>query len=410
MTRSTNKLTATSVKAARYTGRPHKIFDGGGLFLHVQASGKYWRLRYRVEGRERLLALGVWPHIGLAEARERRDAARKLIARGIDPAEERKRERAERRARRANTLQAVAEEWLAAQGWASNYREKVEGRLKRWIFPLLGARPIREVTAPELLTALRRIEAAGNVETARRAKQHVSRVYRFAMAAGKADANPAAGLEEALQARPAAQHFAAITSPAHLGALLRAIDGFQGTPAVTAALKLAPLLLVRPGELRKAEWAEVDLEEALWSLPPGKMKMREPHLVPLPRQAVAILRDLRPWTDRSRYVFPGGRSAHRPMSENALNAALRRLGYTTGEVTVHGFRATARTLLDEVLQFRPDIIEHQLAHQVRDANGRAYNRTTFLAERHAMLQRWADYLDALREGETKVVPLRAGGS
>lgn len=332
------------------------------------------------------------------------------MAAGVDPSQERKREKAAQAERASNTLESVAKEWLDAQGWASNYREKVEGRLKRWIFPLLGNRPLRDITAPELLTALRRIEAAGNVETARRAKQHVSRVYRFAMAAGKADGNPAAGLEEALQAKPKANHFAAVTDPDRVGEVLRAIDAFQGTPAVTAALKLAPMLLVRPGELRRAEWEEIDLDGALWAIPAEKMKMRQAHLVPLPTQAVTILRDLQPWTSRSRYIFPGGRSAHRPMSENALTAALRRIGYANGEVTVHGFRATARTLLDEVLDFRPDYIEHQLAHQVRDANGRAYNRTTFLEQRRAMLQRWADYLDELRAGDSKVVPLHREGA
>lgn len=400
-------LTDTAIKNAKPAEKPRRLSDEKGLYLEISPrGGKWWRLKYRFANKERRLSLGTYPEVSLAEARERRDAARKLVAAGVDPSQERKREKAAQAERASNTLESVAKEWLAAQGWASNYREKVEGRLKRWIFPLLGDRPLRDITAPELLTALRRIEAAGNVETARRAKQHVSRAYRFAMAAGKADANPAAGLEEALQAKPKATHFAAVTDPDRLGELLRAIDGFQGTPAVTAALRLAPLLLVRPGELRRAEWDEIDLDGALWAIPAEKMKMRQAHLVPLPTQAVAMLRHLQPWTSRSRYVFPGGRSAHRPMSENALNAALRRVGYAKGEVTVHGFRATARTLLDEVLGFRPDYIEHQLAHQVRDANGRAYNRTTFLEQRRVMLQRWAGYLDELRAGEAKVVPLR----
>lgn len=404
-------LTDTAIKNAKPAEKPRRLSDEKGLYLEISPrGGKWWRLKYRFAGKERRLSLGTYPEVSLAEARERRDKARKLVAAGVDPSQERKRERAAQAERAINTLESVAMEWLAAQGWASNYREKVEGRLKRWIFPLLGSRPLRDITAPELLTALRRIEAAGNVETARRAKQHVSRVYRFAMAAGKADANPAAGLEEALQAKPKANHFAAVTDPDRVGEVLRAIDAFQGTPAVTAALKLAPLLLVRPGELRRAEWEEIDLDAALWAIPAEKMKMRQAHLVPLPTQAVAILRDLQPWTSRSRYVFPGGRSAHRPMSENALTAALRRIGYANGEVTVHGFRATARTLLDEVLDFRPDYIEHQLAHQVRDANGRAYNRTTFLEQRRAMLQRWADYLDELRAGDSKVVPLHRQGA
>ncbi|NIR59969.1 MAG: site-specific integrase, partial [Gammaproteobacteria bacterium] len=247
---------------------------------------------------------------------------------------------------------------------------------------------------PGLLAVLRRIEAAGHVETARRAKQHVSRIYRFAIAAGRATTNPAAGLEEALAARRATEHFAAIIEPARLGALLPAIDAFDGTAPVRAALKLAPFVFVRPGELRRAEWAEIDLETTTWEIPAHKMKTGRPHVVPLAAQAVAILRELAPSTGAGRYVFPGARTSKRPMSENTLAAGLRRLGYGTGEVTIHGLRATARTLLDEVLSYRADIIEHQLAHAVHDANGRAYNRTSFLAERTTMMQAWADYVRA----------------
>lgn len=402
-------LTDTAIKKAKPADKPRRLSDEKGLYLEVSPrGGKWWRLKYRFAGKERRISLGTYPEVTLAKARERRDEARRQVADGIDPSAQRKLERADQAERASNTLETAAKEWLAAQRWSSNYREKVEGRLRRWIYPLLGDRPIREITAPELLAALRRIEAAGNGETARRAKQHVGRVYRFAMAAGKAGANPAAGLEEALQSKPKTQHFAAITDPKELGALMRAIDGFRATPAVMAALKLAPLLLVRPGELRRAEWSEIDLDSAIWSIPAKKMKMRQEHLVPLPIQAVEILRELQPWASRSRYVFPGGRSAKQPMSENALTAALRRCGYATGEITVHGFRASARTLLDEVLGVRPDYIEHQLAHQVRDANGRAYNRTTFLDQRRAMLQRWADYLDALREGDA--IPLSAAAA
>lgn len=396
MARGLNKLAASQVKATVYEGRAYKLADGGGLTLLVDATGKHWRFRYRYGGKERMISFGSLDDVSLAEARDRRKEARELLRDGIDPVAHKRAQKAAQAAQEA-TLAKVAKEWVASQEWVSSYREKVEGRLRRYIYPLLGRRPVGEVTAPELLEALRRVEKAGNVETARRCKQHVSRVYRYAIAGGLAVHNPAAGLEEALAAKPRPKHFAAITDPDKLGALLRAIEGFDGTSPVRAALHIAPYLLVRPGELRQMEWQEVDLHGALWSIPAAKMKMDRDHLVPLPTQAVGILRELEPWTTGGRYVFPGGRTAERPMSENALTAALRRIGYSGDEVTVHGFRATARTLLDEVLQFRPDYIEHQLAHAVRDANGRAYNRTSFLEERRNMLQAWANYLDSLHE-------------
>lgn len=402
MGRGLNKLSATQVKAAAYEGRAYKLADGGGLTLLVDATGKHWRLRYRFAGKERMMSFGSLGDVSLAEARDRRQEARNLLRDGIDPVAHKRAQRAAQAAEE-EALEKVSKEWIAGQEWASNYREKVEGRLRKYIYPLLGRRPVGEVTAPELLSALRRVEEAGNIETARRCKQHVSRTYRYAIAAGKATHNPATGLEEALAARPRPKHFAAITDPDKLGAFLRAIEGFDGTPPVRAALRIAPYLLVRPGELRQMEWAEVDLDGALWSIPAEKMKMDRDHLVPLPDQAVGILRELEPWSAGGRYVFPGGRSAERPMSENALTAALRRIGFTGDEVTVHGLRATARTLLDEVLQFRPDYVEHQLAHAVRDANGRAYNRTSFLNERREMLQTWADYLVGLRENKGNVL-------
>ena len=396
-----NKLSAKQVETAKYEGRTYKLADGGGLTLLVDAGGRHWRFRYRFAGKERMSSFGSVPEVSLAAARERRQEARTLLRQGIDPVADKRARKAAQEAREA-TLEKVAGQWLASQGWVSNYRKKVEGRLRRHIFPQLGRRLIADITAPELLKALRRIEQAGTIETARRCRQHVSRIYRFAIASGLASVDPAAGLEDALTAKPRARHFAAITTPDRLGALLRTIDSLDGTPQVCAALRLAPMLLVRPGELRRMEWDEIDLDGALWSIPAAKMKRGRDHLVPLPEQAVAILRELEPWTGGGRYVFPGGRSAERPMSENALTAALRRIGYTGDEVTIHGFRATARTLLDEMLGFRPDYIEHQLAHAVRDANGRAYNRTSFLNERRNMLQAWADYLDGLRDGNGKV--------
>lgn len=404
MSRGLNKLSASQVRAARYEGRAYKLADGGGLTLLVDATGKHWRFRYRFAGKERMASFGSAEDMSLAKARDHRKNARELLDDGIDPIAHKRAQKAAQAAQEA-TLEKVGTEWITAQTWVSSYREKVEGRLKRHIYPLLGRRPVAEITAPDLLDALRRVEKAGTIETARRCKQHVSRIYRFAIAAGEATHNPAAGLEEALAAKPRPRHFAAITDPDELGGLLRAIEGFEGTPQVRAALRVAPYLLARPGELRQMEWTEVDLDGALWSIPAAKMKMDRDHFVPLPRQAVSILRDLAPWSQGGRYVFPGGRSATRPMSENALTAALRRIGFTGDEVTIHGFRATARTLLDETLGFRPDFIEHQLAHAVRDANGRAYNRTSFLNERRDMLQVWADYLDGLREKKGKVVAL-----
>lgn len=398
-------LTDTAVRQSKADRKPYKRYDERGMYLLVTPSGgRLWRLKYRYGGKEKTLALGAYPDVSLKRARERRDDARRLLADGRDPAAQKKAEKAAQAAKEA-TLETLGREWLAAQNWASNYGEKVEGRLRRHIFPLLGHRPITEITAPDLLVALRRIEKAGNIETARRAKQHVSRIYRFAIAAGQVTHNPAEGLEEALVAKPRAKHFAAVTDPDKLGALLRAIDGYNGTPEVSAALRLVPLLFVRPGELRRAEWAEVDLDGALWEIPSKKMKTGRPHLVSLSTQALDILHELRPWTERSRYVFPG--RGNRPMSDAAMTAAFRRMGYSGDEVTAHGFRATARTLLDETLDFRPDWIEHQLAHAVRDANGRAYNRTTFLNERRQMMQAWADYLEALKAGKPKIVPMRA---
>lgn len=271
-------------------------------------------------------------------------------------------------------------------------------------FPYIGGRPVAEVTATEFLRVARRIEERGAVESAHRILQNCGQVMRYAIATGRAERNPVADLRGAL-ASPEERHHAAITDPSELGGLLRAIDGYKGDPVTRAALRLSGLLFVRPGELRHAEWAEIDLDKAEWNIPACKMKMRQSHLVPLCDQAVAILRELHPLTGRGQYVFPGGRSPRRPMSNNAINAALRRMGFGADVMTAHGFRATARTMLDELLAFRPDYIEHQLAHAVRDPNGRAYNRTAHLPERRKMMQAWADYLDALRT-DANVVPIK----
>lgn len=398
-------LTDTAIRKAKPADKPQRMFDGGGLYLEVSpAGGKLWRWKYRISGKEKRLAIGTYPDTGLADARDKRDAARKLLAAGVDPGEQRKAEKAAGEERAANSFEVIAREWLAKQTWVEHYRVKVEAWMGNDVYPYIGARPVAELSAPEFLRVGRRMEERGAIESAHRILQTCGQVMRYAIATGRAERNPVADLKGAIAAPPE-RHHAAITDPAELGGLLRAIEGYSGDPTTCAALKLSALLFVRPGELRHAEWAEFDLDAGEWNIPAGKMKMRQPHLVPLCGQAVAILRELHPLTGRGQYVFPGGRSPRRPMSNNAINAALRRMGYGTDAMTAHGFRATARTILDEVLGYRVDYIEHQLAHAVKDPNGRAYNRTAHLPERRKMMQGWADYLDGLRAGGD-VVPFK----
>jgi len=392
-------LTDTAIRKAKQGDKPAKLADGGGLYLLLRPDGaRWWRWDYRrpVTGKRNTLSLGTYPETGLAEARSRHGEARKALAAGIDPGEQRKAEKAAGLERAGNSFEVVAREWLAKQAWVPGYRDKVEAWLVNDVLPYIGGKPVAEVNAPDFLRVARRIEERGAVESAHRILQNCGQVMRYAIATGRAERNPVADLKGALTTAEG-RHHAAITDPLALGGLLRAIEGYSGDPVTRAALKLAGLLFVRPGELRHAEWEEIDLDKAEWNIPAGKMKMRQPHLVPLCDQAVAILRELHPLTGRGQYVFPGGRSAKRPMSDNAINAALRRMGYGSDVMTAHGFRATARTLLDEVLGFRPDYIEHQLAHAVKDPNGRAYNRTAHLAERRKMMQGWADYLDELQQ-------------
>ena len=404
-------LTDTTLRKAKPTDKTQKLFDGGGLFLEITpAGGKRWRQKYRFGGKEKLLAHGTYPEVTLAEARDRREAARKLLANGVDPGEQRKAEKAAGEERAANNFEAVAREWHGkfSKGWAKSHADKIMGRLENDLFPWLGSRPVAEIKAPELLRCLRRIESRGALETAHRVLQNAGQVFRYAIATGRADRDPSADLRGALAPwKP--QHYPAPTDPAAVGELLRAIKGYTGGNVVKAMLRLAPLVFVRPGELRQAEWAEIDLEAAEWNIPAHKMKMREPHLVPLSRQALEILTDLQPLTGNRAHVFPGGHDPRKAMSENALNAALRRMGYDKTTMTAHGFRAIARTLLDEELGFRPDYIEHQLAHAVRDPNGRAYNRTSHLAERRKMMQAWADYLDRRRDDTGKVLEFKRSG-
>ncbi len=382
------------------------IFDGGGLFLLVTPSGgKLWRFKYRFEGKEKLISLGAYPEISLAEARQRREEARKQLAHGIDPGALRKAQK-QAETEETETFEVIGCEWHTkfTATWAPGHAVKIMSSLKRDVFPWIGGRPIKELKAPELLSVLRRIESRGTLETAHRVRGLFGQILRYAVATGRAERDAAADLRGALP-QPNEKHHAAIIEPKEIGPLLRAIEGYQGHFVVKCALRLAPMLFVRPGELRQAEWAEIDLDEAVWNIPAIKMKMKEPHLVPLSSQAAEILRELQPLTGAGRYVFPSARSFTRPMSNNAVLAALRRMNYDKDTMSGHGFRAMARTILDEVLQVRPDFIEHQLAHAVRDPNGRAYNRTAHLVERRKMMQLWADYLDGVKAGAA-VIPFK----
>lgn len=417
-----------TIKAVRNGDPRRRLTDGDGLYLllFVNGGAHGWRLDYTFQSRRKTLSLGTYPSTTLAIARRKADAAREKVADGLDPSDERKAERlrqaksrdAEERQQQGlppvDSFEAVAREWFEVKrgGWAKGYADKVIARLEADVFPYVGGAPVVGITAVQLLEVLRRIEARGVIETAHRALETCGQVFRYAVATARGTTNPARDLKDALR-RPDPQHFPAITDPKRFGELLRACDAYAATPVVRAALKLAPMLLLRPGELRFAEWPEIDLEAALWTVPALRMKreLREklhgaPHLVPLPRQAVAVLRDLHQLTGHATMVFRGERHHHRAMSENTINAALRAMGFSAEEVTGHGFRASARTMLHERLGFSPDVIEAQLAHSVRDSLGRAYNRTEFVEQRRAMLQRWADYLDQLRRGADGV-PLQS---
>lgn len=391
-------LTDAEIRNARPREKAYRLADGSGMYLEVsQAGGKYWRLKYRFAGKEKRLALGVYPEVSAKEARVRRDEARKLLAGGIDPGIERKVQKAATVERTANSFEAVAREWFARQapGWATSHAGKIMARLENDVFPWIGGRAVADIRAPEVLSLLRRVEGRGALDTAHRVHQNCSQVLRYAVATGRAERDVSADLRGALA--PARHtHFASVTEPKEVAGLLRAMDAFQGTFVVQCALRLAPLLFVRPGELRTAEWVQFDLERAQWRYTVTKTKTE--HLVPLSTQATAILRDLQPLTGERRYVFPG-RDVRKPMSGAAINAALRRMGFDTKtEITGHGFRAMARTILHEQLRFPSEVIEHQLAHKVPDALGTAYNRTKFIEDRVLMMQRWADYLDEIKRG------------
>jgi integrase len=421
----TDKAIQAALKAAAADGVTRRLSDGDGLRLDVQPTRVgWWRLRYRFQGREGMLSLGTYPEVPLSDARERRDEARRLIAADINPSEKRQEDKAaQRRAAEVQRLAAAglplpgtfehaAREWHARNvpNWTSGHAGKVLAMLERDLLPYLGQRPLRELTAPEVLAVARKVEARGAVETAYRCLSVAGAVFRHGVQHGYCDSDPTRDLKGAI-VLPVPEHRAAITDPARLGELLRAIDGYHGTPIVRAALKLAPLVFLRPGELRKAEWCEFDLDAATWTVPAARMKGRvkakkngAPHVVPLAPQAVAILRELHPLTGSGRYVFPSPLTPERPLSENGVLQALRRMDFTRDEITGHGFRATARTIAAERLGIAPEVIEAQLAHRVPDALGRAYNRTLFLDQRRELMVKWADYLDRLRDG-AQVIPM-----
>lgn len=389
-------LTSTAIRNAKPKAKPVKLFDGGGLYLEISPSGgKWWRLKYRYGGKEKRISLGTYPDVSLKEARQRKDECRKLLANGVDPSENRKAAKSAHLEEAMSSFEVVAREWFAkySHRWTENHGLKTLRRLERDVFPWIGEMPIAKVDAPKLLAIIRRIEARGALETAHRTLSNCGQIIRYAIATGRADRDPSADLRGALPPVKG-KHFSAMTDPKQVAELLRMIEGYQGTLVVRSALRLAPLVFVRPGELRHAEWKDIDFEKAEWRYTVTKTNTE--HIVPLSQQALAILQELYPVTGRSRFVFPSARSNQRPMSDNAILAAMRRLGIAKEEMTGHGFRAMARTILDEVLGVRPDYIEHQLAHAVRDPNGRAYNRTAHLKERREMMQQWADYLNDLK--------------
>lgn len=388
-----------------------RLFDGKGLYLELSPSGgKWWRFKFRFRRKEKRLSLGTYPEISIAVARERRDDARKLVAHGVDPSERRKIEKLIGDERAGNSFESIAREWAAKhlERRAESHRSKVTRRLELYSYPWIGGRPISDVSSREVLSVLQRIEGR-SPDTAQRLKQNIGQVFRYAIATGRAERDPTGDLLGALAPIPKG-HFATITDPDEVGCLLRAIEGYTGNLITKSALRLAPLVFVRPGELRRAEWAEIDLKNSEWTISAERMKMKIPHLVPLAQQAVAILEELQPLTGKGRFVFPSARGAKRPMSEGAILAALRSMGYDRTKMVGHGFRAMARTMLDEVLGFRPDIIEHQLAHAVRDPLGRAYNRTTQFEKRQKMMQAWANYLDMLKTSDAQFRSVPEGSS
>jgi len=393
------KLSDTVIRKAKPKTKTYKMADGGGLFLQFQPNGsKYWRLFYRFEGKQKLLALGTYPDVSLKLARERREEARKLLANSIDPNENRKAKKKTRLDSLENSFEVIAREWLASymQNKTAGHSEKVVRRFERYVFPWIGNKPIADITPPEVLSAVRRIESLGTIETAHRTLNACGQVFRYAVQTGRALRDVTADLKGALPPTKS-KHMATFTDPKEIAELLRAIDGFKGSYTVQCALKIAPMLFVRPGELRMAKWKDIDLDAAEWRYVVSKTKTD--HIVPLCKQVIAIFRELHPFSGYGEYVFQGARDPKKPMSDGTVNSAIRRLGYCTKtQITGHGFRAMARTALHERLEIDPHIIEHQLAHRVPDALGQAYNRTKFMKQRKEVTPTWADYLDGLKAG------------
>lgn len=405
------KLVDMTIKNAKGKDKAYKLADGAGLFLYVTPGGsRLWRFKYRFGGKEKLLSFGSYPDLSLVEARNKRHDARNLLANGFDPSATRKTEKTAKEELLANSFKAIALEWhkkmVDENAWTADHATTILNRLEKDILPWIGSKPITEITAKDIRTILDRVKSRGVIETARRCRTIASQVFTYAISTDRAVYDVAASLRKHLPpTSKTRKHMASVTDPIELAPLLRAIDSYQGGFVAQCALKLLPLVFVRPGELRHMEWAEVDLEAAEWNIPAVKMKMKQPHLVPLSLQAIDILTELKPLTGNSKYVFPSTRSFDRCMSDNTINAAFRRMGFDGDTITGHGFRATARTILDEILGFRIDFIEHQLAHAVKDPNGRAYNRTAHLTERKKMMQLWADYLEGLKQG-AKVLPFK----
>lgn len=405
-------LTDVKCRNAKATDKPYKLFDMDGLYLQVAKAGtrggKYWRMKYRIDGKEKLLALGTYPEVSLKDARERRDEARRQVAQGVDPSLAKKSAKLARAG--GTSFEAIAREWQAKfiDKWTPKHGATILARLEQNVFPWLGSRLISDITPPDLLAILRKMENRGAVETAHRVRSSCSQIFRYAIATGRLERDPSADLKGAIP--PASkQHFPTLTDPAAIGELLRAIDGYEGSMVVRIALQLIPMVFVRPGELRHAEWSEVDLNKAEWRIPAHKMKMRVPHIVPLSTQAVALLTELQGLTGHgaaAKYIFPSNRTLARPMSDNALISALRRMGYSNEVIVPHGFRAMASTLLNEQ-GWNRDAIERQLAHGERNKVRATYNHAEYLPVRREMMQAWADYLDTLRAGG-KVIRAKFG--
>lgn len=417
--RLSDKAIKAAIKAAGIAGKPRKLSDGDGLILEARPNGVgWWRFRYWLDGKEGMISLGVYPAVSMAKAREDRHDARKLVAEGTDPSEARKAENAAKAARAEadrlaaaglpgpGTFEHAAREWHSymQSAWSPGHATKVLALLENDLIPYIGTRLLADLTPPELLAQARRVEARGAKETAYRALKVAGAVFRYGVQHGYCTSDPTRDLKGAI-VLPVPVHRAAVTDPAKLGELLRAIDTYQGTPIVRAALALAPMVFLRPGELRKAEWSEFDLDGGVWTIPAERMKGRlkakqngPDHVVPLAPQAVAVLRELHPLTGSGRYVFPNPLTHDRPLSDNGVLSALRRMGFGKDEMTGHGFRAMARTMAAERLGVQPEVIEAQLAHAVPDALGRAYNRTQFMEQRRDLMVKWADYLDRLRKG------------